>query len=71
MSRLPHVLNNRFTDGGKVVSLTRRPPFKPQEDSLYSFLSDAKSTQSYSAAGRIRSIEKTSAIGNRTSDLPP
>jgi hypothetical protein len=27
MSRLPHFLDNRFTDGGEVVNLTRRPPF--------------------------------------------
>jgi hypothetical protein len=27
MSRLPHFLDNRLTDGGEVVSLTRRPPF--------------------------------------------
>jgi hypothetical protein len=26
-SRLPHFLDNRHTDGGEVVSLTRRPPF--------------------------------------------
>jgi hypothetical protein len=26
MSRLPHFLENQFTDGGKVVSLTLRPP---------------------------------------------
>jgi hypothetical protein len=26
-SRLPHFLDNRPTDGGEVVSLTRRPPF--------------------------------------------
>jgi hypothetical protein len=26
-SRLPHLLDNRLTDGGDVVSLTRRPPF--------------------------------------------
>jgi hypothetical protein len=25
-SRLPHFLDNRLTDGGNVVSLTRRPP---------------------------------------------
>jgi hypothetical protein len=24
--RLPHCLDNRLTDGGEVVSLTRRPP---------------------------------------------
>jgi hypothetical protein len=27
MSRLPHFLDNQLTDGGKVVSLMRRPPF--------------------------------------------
>jgi hypothetical protein len=25
--RLPYFLDNRLTDGGEVVSLTRRPPF--------------------------------------------
>jgi hypothetical protein len=34
----------RLTDGGEVVSLTRRPPFTPQEDSRYSFLLEAEST---------------------------
>jgi hypothetical protein len=43
-SRLSHLLDNRLTDGGKVVSLTRRPPFTPQEDSWYSFLLEAEST---------------------------
>jgi hypothetical protein len=28
-SRLSHLLNNRLTDGGKVVSITRRPRFTP------------------------------------------
>jgi hypothetical protein len=28
-SRLPHFLDNRLTDGGEVVSLTRQPPFTP------------------------------------------
>jgi hypothetical protein len=28
-SRLPHFLDSRLTDGGEVVSLTRRPPFTP------------------------------------------
>jgi hypothetical protein len=37
-------LDNRLTDGGKVVSLTRRPPFTTQEDSRYSFLLEAEST---------------------------
>jgi hypothetical protein len=28
-SSLPHFLDKRLTDGGKVVSPTRRPPFTP------------------------------------------
>jgi hypothetical protein len=32
-SRLPHFPDSRLTDGGKVVSLTRRPPFTSQVDS--------------------------------------
>jgi hypothetical protein len=42
-SRLPYFLDNRLIDGGKVVSLTRRPPFTPQEDSCYLFLLVAES----------------------------
>jgi hypothetical protein len=42
--RVPHYLDNRLADGGKVVSLTRRPPFTPQEESRYSFLLEAEST---------------------------
>jgi hypothetical protein len=65
-------LNIRLTDGGKFVSLTRRPPFAPQKDSWYSFMLEAEeSTQGHSAAGRIRSIEKSSdLIGNGIRDLP-
>jgi hypothetical protein len=37
-------LDNLLTDDDKVVSLTRRPPFNPQEDSWYSFLLEAEST---------------------------
>jgi hypothetical protein len=40
----PHFLDDRLTDGGEVVSLTRRPSFTPQEDSWYSFLLEAEST---------------------------
>jgi hypothetical protein len=32
-SSLPHLLDNWLIDGSKVVSLTRRPPFTPQESS--------------------------------------
>jgi hypothetical protein len=40
-SRLPHFPDNRLTDCGEVVTLTRR---QPQEDLWYSFLLDAEST---------------------------
>jgi hypothetical protein len=46
--RVPHYLDNRLKDGGKVFSLTRRPRFDPQENYLinswYSFLLEAEST---------------------------
>jgi hypothetical protein len=59
MLRLPHILDNRLTDSGEVVSLTRRPAeLYPQGYSWYSFLLEAEPTQGHSAAGRIRSIEK-------------
>jgi hypothetical protein len=51
-SRLPHFLDNRLVDGGEVVSLTRRPPFSPQEDSWYSFQLQAEST-----SGRSRFLQ--------------
>jgi hypothetical protein len=41
--RVPHFLDNRLKDGCKV-SLTRRLPITPQEDSWYSFLLEAEST---------------------------
>jgi hypothetical protein len=45
MSRLPHFLDSRVTDGIEIVSLTRRPAaLYHQEDSGYSFLLEAEST---------------------------
>jgi hypothetical protein len=39
MLRVPHYLDNRLTDGGKVVSLTRGPLFPPPpEDSGFAFV---------------------------------
>jgi hypothetical protein len=29
--RVPHYLDNRLKDGGKVISVTRRPPFTPRK----------------------------------------
>jgi hypothetical protein len=43
-SRLPYFLDGRLTDGGEVVSLTRRQPLIPPEDSWYSFMLEAEST---------------------------
>jgi hypothetical protein len=37
-------LDMRLTDGANIVSLTRRLPFTPHEDSCYSFLLEAEST---------------------------
>jgi hypothetical protein len=46
--RLPHYLDKRLIDGGKVVSPTRQPDFTPRfiyfKDSWYSFLLQAEST---------------------------
>jgi hypothetical protein len=42
MSRLPHYLDNRLTDGGEVDSLTSWLAFTHQEDSWYSFLLEAQ-----------------------------
>jgi hypothetical protein len=45
VSRIPHFLDIRLTDGGEVVSLTRRPLFTPPpKDFWYSFLLQAEST---------------------------
>jgi hypothetical protein len=38
----PFSLDNRLTDGGKVVCFTHWLPFTPQEDSWYSFLLEAE-----------------------------
>jgi hypothetical protein len=41
-SRLPHILDNRLTGGGEVVSLTAA--LYPHKVSWYSFMSEAEST---------------------------
>jgi hypothetical protein len=69
-SRFPHFLDNRLTDDGEVVSLTRRPPFTARKIPGTHFCSRLSRPQGHSAAGRIRSIEKShDLIGNRTRDL--
>jgi hypothetical protein len=69
-SRLPHFLYNRLTDGSEVVSRTRRPPFTLRKIPGTHFCYRLSQSQGHSAAGRIRSIEKSNdLIGNRIRDL--
>jgi hypothetical protein len=72
MSRLPHFLDNRLTDGGEVVSLMRRTLFTPQKDSRYSFLLEAESTPRaivrLEGLGQLKKF--SDLIGNRSRDLP-
>jgi hypothetical protein len=51
---LPHLLDNRLTDGGKVVSLTRRPPFTPRKIPNTLSVKRLSRPQRHSAVGRIR-----------------
>jgi hypothetical protein len=55
-SRLPRFLDNRLTDGGEVVSLTRREPFTTRKIPGTHFCQRLSRPQDHSAAGRIRSI---------------
>jgi hypothetical protein len=64
-------LDNRLTDGGGVVSLTRQPPFTTRKIPGTHVGYRLSRPQGRNAAGRFRSIEKYSdLIGNRTCDLP-
>jgi hypothetical protein len=58
MARLPHFLDNRLTDGGEVVSLTRRPHFTLRKIPGTHCYQRLSRPDGHSAAGRIRSIEK-------------
>jgi hypothetical protein len=53
------LLDNRFTDGGEVVSLTRQPPFTLMKTPGTHFSYMLSRSQSNSAAGKIRSAEIT------------
>ena len=58
-------------EGGKVVSLMHRSPLPPRKYSWYSFLLEAESPQSHSAARRIVSMKNSNeTFGNWTRDLP-
>jgi hypothetical protein len=71
MSRLPHILVSRFTDGHEVVNLMSRPPFTPGKIPGTNFSQRQSRTKGHSAVGRIGSIENhNDFFGNRTRDLP-
>jgi hypothetical protein len=70
-SRLLHILDNRLTDNGEVVSLTCRSTFAPEMISGAYFCYKLSRPRDHSAARRIRLIEKSNdLIGNQTRDLP-
>jgi hypothetical protein len=65
------LLGSWLTDGGKVASLTRRPPFNSRKIPGSHFSQRLSQPQGNSAVGRIRSIEKSyDLIWNHTLDLP-
>jgi hypothetical protein len=69
-SRLPHFLDNRLTDWSKIFSLTLRRAFTPGRFLVLISVRCCQ-PQGHSAAGRIRSIEKSNdLIGNRSRDFP-
>jgi hypothetical protein len=72
MSRLPHFLDIRLTDGSEIVSHTPRPPFLPPGRFLVLIsVKRLSRLQGHSAAGRIRSNEKSKdLIGNRSRCFP-
>jgi hypothetical protein len=69
--RLPYFLDNQLIDGVEVVSIMSRALFIPRKIPGSHFCYRLSRPQGHSAAGRIRSIEKSNnTIGNRTHDLP-
>ena len=58
-------------DGGKVVSLTHRPPLPPGNSAGTHFCYRLSRPQGHSVTGRIMSLKNSNdTIGNRTRDLP-
>jgi hypothetical protein len=58
-------------DGGKVVSLTHRPPLPPGNTPGTHFFYRLSRPQGHSATGRIMLLKNSNdTIGNRTRDLP-
>jgi hypothetical protein len=71
MLRIPHFLDNRVTDDGEVVSLTRRPRFTPRKMFWYSFLLESEYTRGSQCGWKDYVIEKIyEHHGIRTLDFP-
>jgi hypothetical protein len=70
-SRLPHFLDSRLTDGGKVVSFTNRgSPVHPRKIPGTHFCSRMTRPQGQSAAGLGHLKQSNDLIGNRTCNPP-
>jgi hypothetical protein len=68
--RLPDYMTTAH-DGGKVVSLTHRPPLSPGNAPGTHFCWRLSGPQGHSAIGRMMSMKNPNdTIWNRTSDLP-
>jgi hypothetical protein len=68
--RFPDLLT-MAQDGGKVVSITHRPPLPPRNTPGTHFCYRPSRPQGHSATGRIMSLKYSSDTnGNRTRDLP-
>jgi hypothetical protein len=68
--RLPDFMTTA-QDGGKVVSLTQRPPLPQWNTPGTHFCLRLSRPQGHSATGRIMSLKNSNGtIGNRTRDLP-
>jgi hypothetical protein len=70
MLRITHFLGNRFTDGGVVLSLTRRQRFISQKDYLL-LICVRRGVNSRAIVRRegLGKLKKYDHIGNRTRDL--
>jgi hypothetical protein len=68
--RLPHFLNNRFTEDGEVDGLMRRPLFTPRKILGTHFSKSLSLSLGFSVAVIIRSLANSSDLnGNAAHDL--
>lgn len=68
ISRLPHSLDSRLADGGEVVNLKRLPLFSSRM--VRGTVRGRIDPRAKVRSERIRSIEKSSEVGNLNTDLP-